>query len=87
MFIAATTLLAVAGYAQWRVRAHTVGSRVALLRGVLVLVGLAFAYATTASSGAKGALAVLAFLTAFGLVHVPAAIILFFKDLRHEGRS
>jgi hypothetical protein len=58
-----------------------------VLRITLAVVGTAFAYATTASSGARGAMALLAFIAAFGVVHVPAAIILFFKQLRHEPRS
>ena len=87
MFILATLLLAVAGYAQWRIGFHTVASRVALTRGVLALVGIVFAFVTTAASGAKGPMALFAFLAGFGIVHVPAAIILFFKHARHEGRS
>ena len=87
MFIAAAILLAIAGYAQYRIRFHTIGSRIAMLRGVLVLVGIVFGYVTTAASGAKGLTALFAFLAGFGIVHVPAALILFFKSLRREGKS
>jgi hypothetical protein len=87
MFILATMLLAVAGYAQWRIGYHTVASRVALTRGLLAAVAIAFAFVTTAAAGAKGLMALLAFLAGFGIVHVPAALILFFKHARHEGRS
>ena len=87
MFIAAAILMAIAGYAQYRIRFHTIGSRIAMLRGVLALVGIAFGYVTTAASGAQGLTALFAFLAGFGIVHVPAALILFFKSLRREGKS
>ena len=87
MFIAAAILLAIAGYAQYRIRFHTIASRSGLLRGVLALVGIVFGYVTTAASGAKGLTALFAFLAGFGIVHVPAAIILLFKSLRREGKS
>ena len=87
LFIAATILMALAGYAQYRIRFHTLERRVALTRAVLALIGAAFGYAAATSSGAHGLAALLAFLVGFGVVHVPAAIILFFKRARHEGRS
>ena len=87
LLIAAAVLMAIAGYAQYRIRFHSVGSRVALLRGVLALVGAAIGYTAAASSSAQGVVALLAFLAGFGVVHVPAALILFFKRVRHEGKS
>ena len=87
LFIAATIFMALAAYAQYRIRFHTVERRVALTRALLALVGAAFGYAVAASSGAHGLIAVLAFLAGFGVVHLPAAIILFFKRARHEGKT
>jgi hypothetical protein len=87
MFVAAALLVATAAYAQYRIRFHTVASRVALLRGVLALLGIVFGAVTTATSGAQGITALFAFIAGFGVVHVPAAIILFLKRLRHEGKS
>jgi len=34
MFVAAAILLTIAGYAQYRIRFHTIASRTAMLRGV-----------------------------------------------------
>ena len=87
MFVAAAILMATAAYAQYRIRFHTIASRTAMLRGVLALIGIIFGYVTTAASGANGLTALFAFLAGFGIVHVPAAIILFFKSLRREGKS
>jgi len=87
LFIAAVLLMAAAGYAQYLIGVHTVARRVGLTRGVLALVGAAFGYTVTANSGATGATALLAFLAGFGVVHLPPAIILFFKHARHEGKS
>jgi hypothetical protein len=64
--ILATVLLAIAGYAQYRIAFHTAPSRVALTRGLLALVAAAFG---------------------FGVVHIPAAIILLVKHLQGAGRS
>ena len=87
MFVAAVVLVTIAAYAQYRIRFHTIASRVTLLRAFLALIGIAFGYVTTAASGATGATALFAFLAGFGVVHVPAAIILVLKQLRHEPRS
>jgi hypothetical protein len=58
------------------------------LRGILIAVGIAFGYVTTSfyvqADGIRG---LLAFLGGFGLVHVPAAFILFLKRQRGEGKS
>jgi hypothetical protein len=40
-----------------------------------------------ASLASDPALRLLAFVQGFGAVHFPAALILFFKRARHEGRS
>jgi hypothetical protein len=85
--LAAAVLLTLALYAQHRIPFHTAGRRKVLLtRGVLAVVGmmLGFVWASLASDPA---LRLLAFVEGFGAVHFPAALILFFKRARHEGRS
>lgn len=85
--VLAAALLAVALYAQYRIPYHTAGRRKTLLtRTVLALVGfmLGYVYARLAPDHPAP---MLAFIQGFGLVHVPAALILFFKKARHEGRS
>lgn len=84
--IVATLMLAIAGYAQYRIPFHTAASRVALARGVLALIGVAFGYTMAANVGA-GVPAPLVFVAGFGVVHVPAAIILLVKHLQGAGRS
>jgi hypothetical protein len=86
--IAAAALLSIAGYAHYRVPFHTAeGSRTMLTRGVLALVGLAFGYVMAAYYAGPPSHLPLVFLAGFGAVHVPAAIILFVKRARGEGKS
>jgi hypothetical protein len=85
--LAALILVAAAAYAQHRVRFHTAGRRrVLLARGVLAAVGVALGY-VLASYAPDGALSIVAFVEGFGLVHFPAAVILFLKRARGEARS
>jgi hypothetical protein len=86
MALAAVVLLALAAYAQVSIPAHTKASRVLGTRLLLAGIGIALG-AVTALSYPDAALAPLAFLVAFGMVHFPAALVLFFKHLRGEGRS
>jgi hypothetical protein len=66
---------------------HTAGARKALLtRAVLAIVGVLLGF-VAASLAVDGAMAALSFAQGFGLAHVPAALILFFKRARREGRS
>ncbi len=85
--IAAIVLMAVAGYAQYLIGVHTVARRVALTRAILGIVGALFGITAAATARETGLNPLLAFLAGFGVVHVPAAIILFFKHARHEGRT
>ena len=85
--IVAMTMLAIAGYAQYRIPVHTAQSRVALTRAVLAVVAAAFGYAVAANLPGPRQLALPIFLAAFGVVHLPAALILFFKDLQGAGKS
>ena len=82
--LTAAVLLAAAGYAQFRIARYTAGAtRVAFARAVLIVVGIAFGYAAAkAFADGQSIPAWLVFLTGFGLVHLPAAIILFIKRER-----
>lgn len=84
--IVATVLLAIAGYAHYRIPFHTAASRVALTRGLLALIGVVLGFTMTANAGA-GVPAPLVFIAGFGVVHIPAAIILLVKHLQGAGRS
>jgi multidrug transporter EmrE-like cation transporter len=87
LFLIAAVLLTVAGYAQYRIPLHTASrSKASLTRGILALVGLAFGYLCTSYADTP-VNALFAFLSGFGLVHLPAAIILFLKRARGEGKS
>jgi hypothetical protein len=87
LVLSAILLLGLAAYAQYRIPFHTAGARKArLTRAVLALVGVALGYVSAAYYPDRAS-AFLAFLAGFGVVHVPAAIILFFKRARGEGRS
>ncbi len=81
-------LLAAAGYAQWRIpRFEATRSGVILARGVLILVGVAFGFVSAVYYASPVFPAPLVFLSAFGLVHLPAAIILVLKRKRGESPS
>ena len=83
----AAVLLAVTIYAQHRIGAYTASPRNAMLtRAVLAVVGVALACVAVLSAPTAIPAPIL-FVQAFGLVHLPAAIILFFKRARGEGRS
>jgi hypothetical protein len=76
--------LATAAYAHYRLKFHTASPRQALIaRLVLIFVGLGFGWSATLWTVEPGRWAnAVAFLTGFGLVHVPAAFILYIKRLR-----
>lgn len=79
-------LVATAVYAQYRlgVQAKTV-KRVWLARLVLMIAGLAFGYVVVFYYvSIQGVAALLTFLCAFGLAHVPAAFVLWIKQQRGE---
>lgn len=80
-------LLGIAARAQYRISLQMARPANALItRAVLLLVGAAFGYYC-----ARFALtridSYLAFLSGLGLVHVPAAAILFLKRVRREEKS
>lgn len=76
--------LAMAGYAHYRLEFHTATPRQTLItRLVLIFVGLGFGWSATLWTADTGAWSkAVAFLSAFGLVHVPAAFILYIKRRR-----
>lgn len=83
----AILLLTIAGYAQTQLPAYTKGgAKLMMARTILVLVGIGFGL--TSAAYADGRLPqLLVFLIGFGTVHVPAAVILFIKGRRGEGKS
>jgi len=87
MAFMAAVLLALAAYAQYSIPAHTLPGRVALTRALLAAIGVAFGFVMALGYREEPGLLLLAFLVGFGMVHFPAALILFFKHYRGEGRS
>ena len=87
--LATAVLLAAAAYAQYRIPQHTSGAtKVTLTRLLLIVIGIAFGYVLAQTYADAGGLPpVIVFLAGFGLVHLPAAIILFIKGERGAGKS
>jgi hypothetical protein len=84
--LATALLLAAATFAQMRIPRFTAAGRVWPARVVLIATGIGLAAVT--SYFYEGNLpAMLVLLSAFGLAHVPAALILLLKGARHEGRT
>lgn len=87
MVILALVLLIGAGYAQYMLPLYTRGQRrVIATRLLLIIAGVAFDLAGARQMHGYPA-QLLAFLTGIGLVHLPAAIILFIKSRRGAGKS
>ena len=85
--ILALLLLAAAGYVQKQIPVYTKGgARILAARAILVLVGAAFGLTVTAYV-AGDLPKILTFIIGFGVVHLPAAIVLFIKRKRGEGKS
>ena len=88
MILGASLMAAIAAYAQYHVARHTAGERkVVLTRGVLIAVGFAFGCLSAVSFPRDPLLQFLAFVIGFGVVHFPAAFILFVKHERGTGKS
>jgi hypothetical protein len=84
----ALALLVAAVYAQWRLpRFEATHSGTLLARGILILIGVAFGFVSAAYYAGPRYPAALVFLSGFGLVHLPAAIILVLKRERGEAPS
>ncbi|HVL77537.1 MAG TPA: hypothetical protein VM406_16105 [Noviherbaspirillum sp.] len=85
--VLAVILIPLALYAQMQIGSHTRGAgRVALTRLLLLAVGLAFGWVVSANA-VEPAERFLVFVAGFGMVHVPAAVILFIKKRRGSGRT
>ena len=87
--IALTALgLAAAVYAQHQIPRFTASARAALATRVgLLLIGLVLGYVLADNMALSGGPAVMMFLLGFGGVHIPAALILFFKRVSGAGKS
>lgn len=85
--VLALLLLIAAVYVHRQIPVFTKGrNRIVVARTILVAVGIAFGL--TAAAYVAGYMPkLLTFLIGFGLVHVPAAIVLFIKGKRGEGKS
>jgi hypothetical protein len=79
--------LSAAGYAQHRLPFHSATRRqLWFSRTLLALLGMLFGWVMSHRFAAEGLSGILVFLSAFGVVHVPTAVILFIKRQRHEWR-
>ena len=85
--VVAASLLALAAYAQLRLAAFTATpGKLWTVRGVLIAAGVGCGYVGLLMY--RDPLPqLLAFVLGFGLVHLPAAAIVFMKGLRGEGPS
>jgi hypothetical protein len=81
-------LIAAALYAHIRIPRFTAGRRKATAaHAILVVVGIAAGAVGALIYRAEPLLALLSLLIGFGVVHVPAAVILFLKQQRHSGKT
>ena len=82
--VIAVAVLAIAAYAHGHLRPHVRGGavRLVLLRLFLIGTGALFGTAAADAYGTAGIHYALIWLIGFGLVHVPAAAILFIKGER-----
>jgi predicted permease len=76
-----TVLLAAAAfYAQLRIPTYTASRRnILITRAILITVGIASGIVSSSIYGRDSVTSLLAFLSGFGVVHVPAAFILLIK--------
>jgi hypothetical protein len=85
--VLALVALCIAVYAQRKIPAFTKsGKRILLTRTILVVTGIAFGFATSFYT-TQAAQKIIIFVAAFGMVHVPEAVILFVKSRRGEAKS
>jgi len=87
LVIAAALLLAAAAYAHLRLPLFTDGTtKLMAAHAILLAVGVGSGL-VGAQMSEEGFASLLAFLVGFGVVHLPAAAILFLKRQRGEGPS
>lgn len=79
--------LAFAAWAHIRIRSHTPSTRL-VTHSALLIVGLTFAWVMAfVYTESVGLQKWLIFLSSFGVVHIPAAVILQLKQIRHRGKD
>ena len=87
LFGIAIVLLMLSGYAHRQLALFTrSSSNILISRSLLLIVGILFGW-ISARDQAGSVNTLLRFLIGFGMVHVPAAVILFIKGQRGAGKS
>lgn len=84
--LAAVVALAISGYVQMAIPRFTAGAKKVLLTRAVLLAGGAV-MGLLAFYAYRGSSALAAFFVGFGMVHVPAAVILFVKQERGAGKT
>ena len=88
MAIVAAILIAAAVYAHTRIPRFTAGTvKLKVAHAVLIAVGLAAGAVGALINRADPLIALFSLPIGFGVVHVPAAFILFFKQQRQSGKT
>ncbi len=88
MILLTAFALSAAVYAQMEIPRFTASPHATLLtRAGLAVLGLALGYVLADNMARSGGPALVMFLLGFGSVHLPAAIILFFKRAAGAGKS
>jgi hypothetical protein len=74
-------------YAQLNIPTYAAGEGVtAITRAMLIVIGCGMGFVSAALFPGDPGQAMLAFVSGFGVVHVPAAFILMLKHAQHSGR-
>lgn len=85
MFLLTMVTLAIAAYAHLQISRQAVKNAERwFLHCLLAIIGIAFAWVTSKMYHVTWLLEILILLSAFGVVHVPAAAILFIKQQRKK---
>ncbi len=80
LLILTFTTLAAAAYTHYRVPYHTRNARNRwFVHFLLIIVGIAFGWVNSQRYPLNGLWELLVFLSSFGVIHIPAAAILFIK--------
>lgn len=88
LMFAALLMLVIAAYAQVQLGHFTRGAAATwATRALLVLLGLGVGYVFVRTSTPPPSDPTALFALGFGLVHLPAALVLMLKGIRGEGRS
>ncbi len=80
LFLLTCITLAAAAYTHYRIPYHTNSSRNRwFVHLLLIIVGVAFGWVNSQRYQLQGLWELLVFLSSFGVIHIPAATILFIK--------